>query len=280
MLFVNHAFADGFTPMPLSDVLLETDVIILVEISENKGTTTHQTSGKENFSEEVVYTNDIKARVISAHLGEFTHRDFSTKYTITLEKGVWLGIPGSGLEGRMAPGEKYVFMLRQADGVYDFQRAEKAEKLDEVLRLKKELDDEDRRVAVAQAKIPNGIYRYSDEDAPTVQKIRLEDGGRVKIGDQCEFDIIRKELNARYNLFLLTLTLGSAKPKRCVLMVDGKAFWLFDHHWAAVEKAAGTEGAPTLYCSFKDRNNAEMVGAFFDVAITEDQTRTPKDPEN
>jgi hypothetical protein len=263
--------------MPLRDVLLETDVIILVEISENKGTTTHRTSAKENFSEAVVYINDIKARVISTHFGEFASAEFVTKYSMTLVKGVWAGIPGSGLERQMVSGEKYVLMLRQVDGAYNLQRSEKTEKLDDILRLRKELDNEDRRVAEAQAKIPNGIYHYSD--APAARKVRLEDGRRMQIGEQCDFDIIRKDLNARYNLILLTLTLGLGKPGHCVLMVDGKAYWLFEHHWAAGEKVAGAEGPPTLYCSFKDRKNAEAVATFLGVAITEDQTRTPKGPE-
>jgi hypothetical protein len=276
LLLVTRAFADGFSSMPLKDVLLKTDVIILVEISENKGTTTNRTAGQDDLIKAVVYTNDIKAKVISVHRGEFTSAEFVTKYSLTLMKGVWLVIPGSGLEGRMAPGEKYVLMLRQADGAYNLQRAEKAEKLDEVLRLKGELDDEDRRVAEAQAKIPNGIYHHSD--VATAQKVRLEDGRRVRIGEKCDVDMTRKELTAPYNLILLTLTLGTGKPEQCVLMVDGKAYWLFDHHWAAGEKSAGAEGSPRLYCSLTDPKNAEAIAAFFGITIAESQKRKSRGP--
>jgi len=60
-------------------------------------------------------------------------------------------------------------------------------------------------------------------------------------------------------------------------MVDGKAYWLFDHHWAAKESMPGAERPPRLYCSFTDRKNAEAVGAFFGIAITSPQTRTAED---
>jgi hypothetical protein len=265
LLLDSSAFADGFSPMPLRQVLLETDAIILAEILENNGTTTHWDTGKGIFSARVVYTNDIKARVISTHLGEFTNAEYDTKYSLTLVKGVWVTIPGSGLEGQMSVGEKYVLALKNVNGTYTLQRAEKAEKLEEVLRLRKELDEEDRRVAEAQARIPNGIYHLSE--LAEASKIRLHDGRRFRIGEQCDFDIVRKELRSRYNLFLLSLTLGSSKPGYCILMVDGKAYWLSDSHWAAEQNAPGTERSPKLYCEFTDRSNAEAVGGYFGIAV-------------
>lgn len=80
--------------MPLRKVLSETDAIVLVEISENKRTSIHRTTGEGHFGESIEYTNDIKARVISAHVGEFRGAEFDTKYSLTLRKGVRLVIPG------------------------------------------------------------------------------------------------------------------------------------------------------------------------------------------
>jgi hypothetical protein len=275
LLLASRVVADGFNPAPLSQVLSETDVIIQVEILKNEGTTTHR-DAKDGRREMVVYTNDIKTRVISTHLGKYPHAEYNTKYSLTLVKGVWLGISGSGLESRMAPGEKYVLMLREVNGAYNLQRAEKAENLDEVLRLRKELDDEDRRVAEAQAKMPNGIYHSSDE--ATARRVRLEDGRRVRIGEPCTFDIVRKELRTVYNETFLCLTLRSEKPRQCILIVDGKAYWFFDHHWAAQEKHGGAEESAKLYCPINDRKNAEAVGVFFDIAITDAQAQTHKAP--
>jgi hypothetical protein len=252
--------------MSLRRVLLDTDAIILAEILENKATIKHRDKGEGNLREAVVYTNDIKTRVISTHFGEFTGTEYDTRYSLTLVKGEWLGIPGSGLEPRMVPGEKYVLMLRHVDGTHTLRRAEEPEKLEEVLRLRKELHLEDRRVAETQAKIPDGIYHYSDD--AEAQKVRLQDGRRVQIGEQCDFDIVRRELYTRYNLVLLSLTLRSGKPGHCVLMVAGKAYWLFDHHWAAKRNVPRAEQPPRLYCSFNDRKSAEAAGAFFGIAIT------------
>jgi len=264
LLAASHALADGFSPMPLRQVLLDTDMIIVVVIEGNKTTTTRQdhANGRESY----VYTSDIKSKVLSTHLGSFTDTQYNTKYSLTLVKGVWLSIPGSGLEGRMTAGDKVVLMLKNADGGHKLLRAEKCEKLKEVLRLRKELDDEERRIAEAQAKIPNGIYHYSA--AAEDQKIRLQDGRRVHLGEKCDFSIVRKELHTRYNLILLTLTLDSAKSKNGVLIVDGKAYGLFDHHWAAEGNTPGAEQQPRLYCSFDDQKDAEAVGMFFGIPTT------------
>jgi len=275
LLLASRAIADGFSSMPLRDVLLETDTIVLAEILQNNATTTQRKEGNAAFRECVIYANDIRTRVIGTHLGTFTSTEYNTKYSLTLVKGVWLGIPGSGLERRMAPGEEYVLLLRRVDGGYTLQRAEKGEDLEKVLRIRKELDDEDRRVAAAQARIPNGIYHYSD--AAETQKVRLEDGRRVTIGDQCDFDIVLKELQPRYNLTLLSLTVDSGKPGRCILMVDGKAHWLFDHHWAANANDAGAEHTARLYCSLNDKSDAEAVGKFLGITIVDQGAKKVED---
>jgi hypothetical protein len=262
--------------MPLKRVLLDTDVIILVEVLENKGTTKHRDKGegKAKFRESIEYTNDIKTNVISTHLGKFSGAKYDTKYSLTFVKGVWLGIPGSGLESQMAPSEKYVLMLKHVKDGYRLQRAEKSEKLEEILRVRMKLDREDQRVAEAQAKITNGIYHYSD--AADSQKIRLQDGRRVQIGKRADFKISQKELSTPHDFVLLRLKLDSDKPGNCVLMVQGKAHWLFDHHWASGERPVKGE-SPKLYCSFKDRKNAEAVAAFFGIAIPATQNQKPGD---
>ncbi len=48
LLLANNAFSDGFIPMELKQVLLETDTIILVEIIENKQTIKHENKGEGN----------------------------------------------------------------------------------------------------------------------------------------------------------------------------------------------------------------------------------------
>jgi len=48
LLLEISAFADGFIPMELKQVLLETDTIILVEIIENKQTIKHENKGEGN----------------------------------------------------------------------------------------------------------------------------------------------------------------------------------------------------------------------------------------
>lgn len=272
LLLGSNAFADGFHSRDLKEVLLETDAIILVEIVENKRTIKNREEGGRRKS--VAYTNDIKSKVLSSPGGEFAEKVFNTKYSLVLCKGVWLCIPGSGLEGYMKAGERYVFLLRKRENKYSLYRAEKAEMLEEILQLKKEQVEEDRRVAKEQEEIPNGIYSYSD--AAEAQKVRLQDGRRIRIGEQCKFNIVRKELHSRYNLILLTLTL-SDKPGKCVLIVNGKAYWLFDHHWAAVQdKASAAERAPTLYCSFSNREDAEAVADAFKVAIVYPQPQDGK----
>jgi hypothetical protein len=142
LLLVINAFADGFVPMELKQVLLETDTIILVEIIENKQTIKHENKGKGNLEESVTYTNHIKSKVLSSHVGESPGKEYSTKYSLVLVKGVWLEIPGSGLEGSMKPGEKYVFLLKKNEGKYSLLRAEKAESLEIVLRLKMDQTEE------------------------------------------------------------------------------------------------------------------------------------------
>jgi len=230
MLLAGNSFADGFNPMPLKQVLLKTDTIILVEIVKNEQTITHKNKGAGSLKEVVVYTNDIKSEVIRTLMGKFAGAEYNTRYSLSLVKGVWLGIPGSGQEGKMKPGEKYLFLLKSNDGNYSLQRAEKANMLEKVLRIKKEQSDEDRRVTREQAKIPNGIYNYSD--GSDAQKVRLQDGRRVRLGKKCDLDIVRRELHSLYDtktLIALSLTLGPGKPKPCILMIGGKAYWLYDH---------------------------------------------------
>ena len=147
LLLCSNAFADGFFSMELKSILFTIDTIILVEITENKKTTVE---GK--FKESVTYTNDIKSKVLSSHVGDFTGKTYNTKYSLVLVEGVWLGIPGSGLEEDMKPGEKYVFLLKKEYRGYSLQRAEKAEMLEKVLQLKKEQVEKDRREAQEQRK--------------------------------------------------------------------------------------------------------------------------------
>ena len=68
------------------------------------------------------------------------------------------------------------------------------------MQLRKELDDEDRRVAESQGKITNGIYHYADADVAKARKVRLQDGRRLQIGEQCDFDIVGKRRSASKNL--------------------------------------------------------------------------------
>jgi hypothetical protein len=263
-----QACADGSMAMQLKKVLLDTDVIILVEITQNEQTTEHRKAKKgTRFGGWTRYTNDIKSKVISTHLGEFSSAIYNTKYVLTLVKRVWLVIPGSGLEGRMKPTEKYVLLLKANGKSHKLLRAEKAEKLGEVLRLRKEVEAEDRRVAKAQAKLPNGIYHVAEMGEG--QKIRVRDGRRVQIGKLRKLDIAHKKLQSRHKLVLLSLTLRSDKAGRGVLMVDGKGYWLFDHHWASgTGNASPAVRPPTLFCSVENGKEAEAVAAHFRIAIT------------
>lgn len=279
MLLAGNSFADGFSPMPLKKVLLKTDTIILVEIVKNEQTITHKNKGAGNLREVVVYANDIKSKVIAAPVGKFAGAEYNTRYSLSLVKGVWLAIPGSGQEGRMTPGEKYLFLLKRNGGDYTLQRAEKADMLKEVLRIKKKQDDEDRRVAREQAKIPNGIYNYSDQG--DAQKIRLQDGRRVRLGAKCDLNILRRELHSLYDtatLIELSLTLTSGKPKPCILMIGGKAHWLYDHSGNAVFMGytPGATKPPSLHCSFNNRKDAEAVAKFFKISIFHRQPQSNK----
>ena len=58
----------------------------------------------------------------------------------------------------------------------------------------------------------------------------------------------------------------SPMPLRDVRL-DGKAHWLFDHHWAANANDAGAEHTARLYCSLNDRSDAEAVGKFLGITI-------------
>lgn len=267
VLFVmsNTLFADGISHMNYPEVLLETDVIILVEIVENKQKITHENKGQGDLRESVVYTNDIKSTVLSSHVGDFAEKVFNTHYTLAITKGMWLSIPGSGLEGMMKAGEKYVFFLKKDGDSYSLQRAEQAVMLEQIVRIKKRLIKAEQRLIQKQKSTPDGIYYFSR--AAKIQMVRLSDGGSAQIGMKAQIEPVRKELHSRYNIFLLTLTL-SEKTKQTVLMVDGNAYWLSDHHWAAAkENALDTEPKPLLYCSFDNVKDAEAVAKYFDISI-------------
>jgi len=137
LLMVTCVFADGFSPMELAKVVPETDAIIVVEITENTQTIEHKNKGEGFGMESVIYSNAIKSKMLGSYVGGLEGAVFNTTYKLVLAKGVWLGIPGSGLEGQMKPGEKYVFLLKERDGRHHLQRAEKAERLDEILVMKR-----------------------------------------------------------------------------------------------------------------------------------------------
>lgn len=258
-------FADGFSPMSLEDVLLETDAITFVEIVGNKQKITYMNKGQGNLKESTVYTNDIKSKVLTSHVGDFAEKVFNTNYVQVLTKGVWLSIPGSGIEGKMKAGEKYVFLLKKGERKYSLLRAEKAEMLKQIVRIKKRQIEAGRRLIQKQKSIPDGIYYCSE--AAMVQVVRLSDGRHAQIGMKCKTKPVRKELHSRYNMFLLTLTM-SDKPKQTVLMVDGNGYWLFDHHWAAVtDNGSDSEGKPALYCSFDNEKDAKAVAKHFNISI-------------
>ena len=267
LALAGQAFADGFTPMQLEKVLRHTDAIILVEIVQNERTVTPHKEAGSKWGKAFVYTNDIKSKVISTHLGKYREATYDTRYSLTLVKGVWISIPGSGKEGYMKPGERHVLLLKADGESYSLLRAEKAERLQEVLRLRKEGEEEDRRIAEAQARIPNGIYHVAEMGKG--QKIRVRDGRRVQIGKRRDLGTARKKLQSRHKLVLLSLTLGSGKAGNGVLMVDGKGYWLFDHHWASGDGNAVPAGRPpTLFCSIENRKEAEAVAAHFGIPIT------------
>jgi len=137
LLLTASVFADGFSPMELAKVVPDTDAIILVEIIENKQTVVHRNKGEGFGKESVVYSNAIKSKMLGSYVGDLEGAVFNTTYRLVLAKGVWLGIPGSGLEGNMKPGEKYVFLLKEGGGRHHLQRAEKAARLDEILVMKR-----------------------------------------------------------------------------------------------------------------------------------------------
>jgi len=55
LMFAGDAFADGFSPMELKQVLPKTDAILLVEIIQNAKSVTHKNKGKGSPKEAVVY---------------------------------------------------------------------------------------------------------------------------------------------------------------------------------------------------------------------------------
>ncbi|MFC1672428.1 hypothetical protein ACFL01_04765 [Planctomycetota bacterium] len=57
--------------------------------------------------------------------------------------------------------------------------------------------------------------------------------------------------------------------------MNGKAYGLFDHHWAgAQDKASDAERAPALYCSFSNKKDAEAVADAFEISIVYPQPQS------
>ncbi|MFC1672427.1 hypothetical protein ACFL01_04760 [Planctomycetota bacterium] len=65
--------------MDLEKVLLETDTIILIEIIENKQTIKDKNKEEGNLEKSITYTNDIKSKVLSSPVGDFTEKVFSAQ---------------------------------------------------------------------------------------------------------------------------------------------------------------------------------------------------------
>jgi hypothetical protein len=279
-MLAGNALADGFSPMELKQVLLKTDTILLVEILQNAKSVTHRNKGQGSPKESVRYDYDIKSKVLKAPVGRFSAKEYAAKYSLVLAKGVWLVIPGSGLEGHMKPGEKYVFLLKQTGEKHTLLRAEKSDALEKILQVKKELAAEDRRVAREQAKIPDGIYRYSNKSG--AKRIRLRDGRRVAIGEKCKLDIVRREMHSLYDAaiqIVLSLTLAKSQTERCILLVGGKAYWLFDSSGVkeSLGYSPGAKTPPGLYCHFMTNEEARAAAKFFNVPIF---YRHPKSNDN
>jgi hypothetical protein len=300
-LLAGMALADGFTCAELPKVLPNADTILQVEILKNHETITQRDDravrwqkdllrrcdlnrmihggnrfeylnspmvwGWENVS--VTYAYDIESRVLKCHWGAFAGDRYDTQYSQVLVKGMWLVISASGLENHMKAGEQYVFLLNTVGGKPTLLRAEKPERLPEILKLKKELVDEDLRIAQEQLKIPDGIYRFSDlKDA---QRIRLQDETRLaRIGDKYDPGIIRRELLAFHDVHTLILTLKTEPPNYGILMVKGKAYRLFNGvgcYGPVYGYVSGTRPPPSLACDFKHREEAQAVADFFKIVI-------------
>jgi hypothetical protein len=260
-----HVFGDGFMSRPLEEALLATDAIILVEITQNESTTQRRPGATKEDRDTVDYTNNIKATVIGNHWGNFAGDVFNAEFSRTLVPGVWLLGDASGLEDNMTPGNEYVLLLRRTEGTYRLQRAEEGKKLDEILRLRKEIDDEDRQNAEALKRIPNGLYYFSVDKNDL--KVRFEEGHRFHLGRVYEPKIVQRKLAKRFSLFLLTLTLQDKPPSKCIMVVDGKAYLAFDDCWAAERARNGVEDPPRLFVGLKDEPSAKAVGAFWGVQI-------------
>ena len=88
LLLGGNAFADGFNPMELKQVLYQTDTILVVQIIQNQETITHKNKGKGFRKESVRYDYDIKSKVLESPVGEFTEAKYNTRYSLVLAKGV------------------------------------------------------------------------------------------------------------------------------------------------------------------------------------------------
>jgi hypothetical protein len=262
------ALADGFVSMKLKEVLLDTKTIILVEIIENTQTIEHREARKGIPNSEVfIYKNEIKSNVLSTHLGEFEGRQYNTTFVQTLCKGVWARTPNSGLEGRMKPGERYVLLLSPPGFMHmEFMRAEEGGKLAEILQLRKEVEEEERRIAEAQARIPNGIYRFSVESGS--QKVRTVEGFRGQIGQKLTPDIVGRKFKRLGKRITLRLTLGSKLPGNCFLMLDGKGYFLYYGYWDPPSRPP-TARSPELRCNLRTPEEAKPLAAYFGVAVPE-----------
>ncbi len=131
---VTTALADGLSPMQLKDVLPRADAVVLAEISSNKVTRVVRTP--ENGPASVVTTCAIKAKVIEK-LKANPPKELDLTFTFTVVKGVWVTWPGSGLEERMQPGEKYLLLLASQNNTLKLLRAENSTQLDTIKKMLK-----------------------------------------------------------------------------------------------------------------------------------------------
>lgn len=161
-------FADGLTPMKLDDVLPRAKAVVLVEIVSTNGTIVERKDAGEVKS--VTYTYNIKCKVAEEIRGT-TPKDMDLKYEMIVVKGVWLSWPGSGLEGRMKPNEKYVLLLESTDGDLQLLRAEELSQLDKIKKLLGKQDSA-KPSAVAdewQAKLQAAIRQFDSKAVVVVE---------------------------------------------------------------------------------------------------------------
>jgi len=126
--------ADGLSPMPLADVLPQAEVVVVAEIVSNRETITETRApdldpvvGGHSFR----YAYQIRFKV-TERLKGMAPDEVELCYEMVVVKGAWLAWPGSGLEGQMKPGERYVLLLTRQKDAFRLLRAEKVETADSI----------------------------------------------------------------------------------------------------------------------------------------------------